>query len=349
MTSPAFHLPRPLDPLAPGVPGRYEDDLVVVAREPLPPPGSPGWIARTEHFAVRRTGDRVQLRHRLPVDRVDNDVVLLLVDELFAPGRLAGADLFERLLTGLVRSGPAGPVQAWAGFYRRTLDRLDRLDRLQRLAGPTGAGGSGAPGALAGYLPVYTRAERLVGPGTASVLDLGCCFGFFALRLARRRAVRVTAADRCAGTVDLLGRVLPELLAGAPGQVRPLLCDAAEVPLPPRAAEVVTALHLLEHLPAEHGAQVLAEALRVARRRVVVAVPYEPEPDPTFGHVRRFDAATLAEAAREATARPGVRGWTWRVSTFHGGWLVLDQAPPRGPAAGPARTAGQTRPSLDAW
>jgi SAM-dependent methyltransferase len=324
MTSPAFRLPRPLDPLAPGESGRYQDDAVQVARGPLPPPGSPGWIVRTEHFAVRRAGGRVLLRHRLPVDRVDNDVVLLLVDELFAPGWLAGTDLFERLLTGLVRSGPGGPVDSWVGFYRRTLRRLDDLAGRPG-GGPGGRGGPGDPagsGVLAGYLPVYTRAERLVGTRTASVLDLGCCFGFFAVRLARRRDVRVTASDRCAGTVDLLGRVLPALLAAAPGQVRPLLCDAAEVPLPDGAAEVVTTLHLLEHLPEEHSARVLTEALRLARRRVLVAVPYEPEPDPTFGHVRRFDADTLAALARDA-ADPA--RWVWRVSAFHGGWLVLDR------------------------
>jgi hypothetical protein len=63
---------------------------------------------------------------------------------------------------------------------------------------------------------------------------------------------------------------------------------------------------------------VLAEMLRLARHRVVVAVPFEDVPNPTWGHVRTFDPAAL-NAMGAATGRP------YRVEEHHGGWLVIDR------------------------
>ena len=62
---------------------------------------------------------------------------------------------------------------------------------------------------------------------------------------------------------------------------------------------------------------VLAEMLRLARRRVVIAVPYEPVPNPVWGHVRRFGHDELT-ALGEGTGRP------FQVTDHHGGWLVVD-------------------------
>ena len=79
----------------------------------------------------------------------------------------------------------------------------------------------------------------------------------------------------------------------------------------------MTAVHLLEHLPATETAVVLDEMLRVARRRVVVAVPYEDVPEPVYGHVRTFDHAAL-HALGTRTGRP------FAVTDDHGGWLVVE-------------------------
>jgi hypothetical protein len=81
----------------------------------------------------------------------------------------------------------------------------------------------------------------------------------------------------------------------------------------------VTAVHLLEHLPAADTVTVLDEMLRVARHRVVVAVPYEDVPEPVYGHLRTFDHAGL-RALGERTGR------AFTVADDHGGWLVVDVA-----------------------
>ena len=61
----------------------------------------------------------------------------------------------------------------------------------------------------------------------------------------------------------------------------------------------------------------LAEMLRVARRRAVVAVPFEDEPTPAWGHVRTFDRDDLRALGAAA-------GLPFTVTEHHGGWLVID-------------------------
>jgi ubiquinone/menaquinone biosynthesis C-methylase UbiE len=99
--------------------------------------------------------------------------------------------------------------------------------------------------------------------------------------------------------------------------LRTLICDAASVPLPDRAFDTVTLLHLLEHLEPGESARVLREAIRLARERVVIAVPFEDEPADVYGHLRRFDLAILHELGRDTTL-------PYTVAEQHGGWLVLD-------------------------
>ena len=117
-------------------------------------------------------------------------------------------------------------------------------------------------------------------------MELGCCFGFLSLRLARA-GNPVTAVDLAPGTVGLLASVAPVLGT----KLCALVGDASAVPLADGSADTVLAVHLLEHLPPAIAPCVLAEMLRVARRRVIVAVPFEDPPNPTWGHVRTFDLA----------------------------------------------------------
>ncbi|GAA1421301.1 mycofactocin oligosaccharide methyltransferase MftM [Streptomyces thermospinosisporus] len=293
---------RRIDPLAPGAPGRYTDAVVHVVRERPGCATVPDPIVRTEHFSLRRRGRRVELGHWLRPDQLDNDLAGLLAEELFAPGWLSGNDVFERVFTGVVRSCVDGPLAAWTTFYDNTLTRIRRCAHR-----PADAVHS----SIAGFAPVYGRALELVGRG--SVLDLGSCFGFLPLLLAERRQGAVTASDLSRGTMRLLAEV-----ARARGTaLATLVCDAARVPLPDRSVDTVTVIHVLEHLEPGHGDTVVREALRLARRRVVVAVPYEDEPTAAYGHVRCFDPDRLAALGRRTRV-------PYAVDSYHGGWLVLD-------------------------
>jgi SAM-dependent methyltransferase len=297
--------PRPILPLAMGTPGRYEDDRVVVGRTRGPRGRRPpGWV-RTAHFEVGRQGQRIHVVHWLPTSRIDDDLTGLLVDELFDPGWVSGADAFERIFTGVVMSMLDDPLDCWELFYRNTLDRL-----LQPPPGMTAMYGT-----IDGYRPVYQRAISLVPPG--KVLELGCCFGFLSLQLAARENVHVVASDVSAGTMSLLDAMANRLGA----EVRTLVADAARVPLQDGHVDTVLAVHLLEHLDEADGTAVMAEALRLARHRVVIAVPFEAEPSVELGHVRVFDLESLAALAVDLPS-----GWRTTVSAHHGGWLVIDRA-----------------------
>jgi SAM-dependent methyltransferase len=238
--------------------------------------------------AARLTLDRAgRLLHHIPPEELNNDLAGWIVDDLVGPGLIApGA--FERTFVAVVGSH-------WLPFYRNTLRELAR---------------GGAPGGTnAGMAPVHERAAALA---EGSVVELGCCFGFLALRLARD-GHEVTAVDLAPGTVALLASVAPAL--GAP--LRAVAGDATAVPLAGRSADTVLAVHLLEHLPPASAPRVIREMLRVARRRVVIAVPFEDAPDPTWGHLRTFDLAAL-DALGVATGRD------YTVDEHHGGWLVVD-------------------------
>jgi len=174
---------------------------------------------------------------------------------------------------------------------------------------PTGANGAG-PGPISAFAPVYAHALQLIPAGR--VLDVGSCFGFLPLLLAERPANTVTASDLSGGTMRLLATV-----AAARGvQVSTLVCEAARIPVADDWAETVSVIHLLEHVSPEHARAVLGEALRVARRQVVVAVPFEEQPSAAYGHVDSFDLRQLRDLG-ERTGRP------WSVHEHHGGWLVV--------------------------
>lgn len=268
---------EPFDSLAPCAPRRWVHGGVTVEHD--------GGALRFERSPA---GDLV-VRHGLrPAELSER-----LVAEVTA--RVAGAggrqDEFESVMVGLVRSTVDDPIEAWATYYRNSMDDL--------LSG------------AADFAPIHQHAQELV---TGSVLDLGSCFGFFPIRLAMA-GVAVTATDIHAGTTRMIDVVVPRLGLDLPT----ITCTAADVPLPDGAVDTVTALHLLEHVDDEIGMRIVGEAIRLARRRVVIAVPFEDEATACHGHVRTFDAAALRDLG-ERTGLPH------RVTEFHGGWLIMETA-----------------------
>lgn len=250
----------------------------------------------TNRFCVQRRGGILSVDHDLTSDELCDELAVLLVDELVETGAIRGRAEFELVFTGVVRSTVDGGMAAWLRFYRNSLRKLE--------AGATP------------FSPIHHRAEELVvGP---NLIDLGSCFGFFPLRMAQH-GTDVLATDLSAPTMDLLDQVSNRLRR----PVRTMSCNAASVPLPDGAADTVTALHLIEHLTPDVADAVVREALRLARRRVVVAVPFEEEPRTCYGHVQRFDLPALQSmAAQLCSAHTGLRA---TVAEHHGGWLILDR------------------------
>lgn len=288
---------HPLDPLGPAPRGSWCGHGVRVARRVGRHRGTcgPTFVCTSRFCATRIEGELVVL-HDLSPDELCDELAVILADELDAPGALLrGQRDFELVFTGIVRSTVDGALPAWLRFYRNSLDRL--------------ADGT------ASFSPIHEYAAALlVG---RQLIDLGSCFGFFALHAADL-GMEVTATDLSQPTMDLLARVGPLL----DRQLRTIGCDAAHVPLRDGSADTVTALHLIEHLTPAAAGDVLDEAIRLARRRVIVAVPFEDEPRACYGHVQAFNRASLRQLGSELCDRhPGL------AVSFHehrGGWLVID-------------------------
>ncbi|RVW01488.1 mycofactocin oligosaccharide methyltransferase MftM [Rhodococcus spongiicola] len=259
-------------------------------------PCAPGLWSH-EHVTVERvpsgpitltqTGDLLHVRHSLGPESLSERLVAEVTASIGGAG--FGQTEFELTMVGLVRSTVPDALESWTVYYRNSLTEL--LD------------------GTADFAPIHDKAAELV---RGSVLDLGSCFGFLPLRLAGAD-VPVTATDILPGTMTLLDAVAPTLGF----EIETLVCDAADVPVPDDYADTVTAVHLLEHVDQAAGTAMLAEALRIARERVVVAVPYEDVASACHGHVRTFDAQAL-HALGASTGRP------FEVFDHHGGWLVLE-------------------------
>ena len=230
-----------------------------------------------------------RVRHDIRPHELSNDLAGWIADDLVVPGLLDPATFEEAFVAVVQDVDPAGRP------FGNTLRAL--------------ASGGEPGGTNAGMAPVHDRAAALaVGP---HVVELGCCFGFLSLRLAAE-GHEATAVDLVPGTAHLLGSVSAAL--GTP--VTTLAGNALAVPLRDASADTVFASPL-EHLPRGLDATVLAEMVRVARRRAVVAVPFEDEPTPAWGHVRTFDRDDLH-------ALGATTGLPFTVTEHHGGWLAID-------------------------
>ncbi len=265
---------------------------------------------RTRSFAVHRTPSTTLVVHRLSRSAIDNDIGRLIAEEIVGPKLVSGPGAFERCFAGIVESTGPSPHACWRRFYLNTLRALDATD--SGIATDSSIPPS-TDGPIATFRQIYRHAAALL--RGATVLDVGSCFAFFPMLLAASGKRQVTASDLDPPTVALGQRIAGELGLGIDFKV-------ADVTGPPTFAagsfDTVTALHLLEHFPAERSGTVLASLCRAARRRVIVAVPLESVPDPVYGHLQAFDLDRLGALAAD------VPGWRARAHEYLGGWLVLE-------------------------
>ncbi len=298
-------------------------------------------VARSSHFTVYGIDparqaeislDDLIVVHDFAATQIDNDIGAHVADELLpllSGPRIQGAldgyayteqEVFERYVGEIVRSIDGNERRAWHLFYDNTLAAL-------RSGGQARDSGE-ARGFTGDFSAIYQRVASLAAEVPhAALLDVGTCFGFLPLLLAagRRNGApcpsRIVGCDLNPALVALAGDYARQRgLANVSFVRADILAGDIERELAPVASafDVVTAIHLLEHLEPEQSAHALTNLWRLARQRLIVAVPLEAEPDARFGHRQVFDRERLLVVGRRS-------GASCRYFEHRGGWIVLDR------------------------
>lgn len=138
----------------------------------------------------------------------------------------------------------------------------------------------------------------LRGLGAASLVDLGSGRGAFVWPLLDALpAMAILATD----LLDHRARLFAQIARGGIDRLCALRGDATALPIQDGAADCVTALEVLEHMPGDGPALAVREAVRVARTAVIATVPSHEDDNPE--HVQLFDGDRLAGLFRAAGAR----------------------------------------------
>jgi ubiquinone/menaquinone biosynthesis C-methylase UbiE len=130
----------------------------------------------------------------------------------------------------------------------------------------------------------------------ANLLDVGSGRGTFLWPLLEALPeVPITSIDRHPQRVADIAAVR----AGGVRTLTTAVADATRLGFAESAFDGVTFLEVLEHIPDPNAA--LREAVRVARRFVILSVPSKPDDNPE--HIHLFDQPMLARMLAEAGAR----------------------------------------------
>jgi ubiquinone/menaquinone biosynthesis C-methylase UbiE len=184
-----------------------------------------------------------------------------------------------------------------AAFVRGRLPEVNHLPDDEALRYGTAAGLRLHKFKRSAALPRVRRVLGVLrGVEPLDLLDVGSGRGVFLWPLLDAfPQLPVTGIDRRADRVaDLHG-----VQRGGVARLRPAIMDVTRLALANDSVDVVTFLEVLEHLT--HPARALAEAVRVARRFVIVSVPSNEDDNPE--HLQLFNKASLETMLHGAGAR----------------------------------------------
>ncbi|HRD48783.1 MAG: class I SAM-dependent methyltransferase [Candidatus Competibacter sp.] len=279
--------------------------------------------------------DEFIIIHEFSASQIDNNLGYYVVSELLpllaahrrrVDSGYSEQDEFERSVGDIVRSMAGNERRAWWLFYANTLNATQNSAGLGQ---PPGRSDEAASDFISLFGAIYRYALELIEalPAAASpptVLDAATCFGFFPLLLARVRAATLGEIAGCDLNPALMAFAADyashDGLTSVQFGVADILTDDIERELAPLSArfDVVTALHLLEHLEFEHTEKAVANLWRLTARRLIIAVPLEETPNPRYGHRQVFDRERLLALGRTL-------GGPFEYFEHHGGWLVIDR------------------------
>jgi len=277
-------------------------------------------VKETPHFLLftRREVPRTVIVHWFAPKEIDADLGDSVMQELKPLGLLTQPRHFSDVFGALVGSlCPVDVQHAWHTYGTNTLRRYDHL-----LLNPSHT--SMPHATMDSFAQIYRRVLALqVG---ASLLDVGCSFGFLPLLVAEH----LPSLSRVLG-VDLQSSPFPVMRALAEERclehVHFVQGDVLDERFPFLGTfDTVTALHVLEHFSERDMYRALANLLQVTARRLILAVPYEEgEPETVYGHEQLFSPTKLEGVGRWCLQRLGGSG-RMLCEECAGGLLLIERA-----------------------
>lgn len=279
-------------------------------------------VQETSHFLLftRLISPTTILVHWFSPEEMNADIKHYLIYELKPLGLLTQSHHFGAILSGIVGSFfPDNARAAWHGFGANTLRRFLLFLSTSR-----------TPPVFDYYATIGTFANRYqrvcelcVGE---SFLDVGSESGMLPLVIAERIPfmTRIVGIDIQMDMLNIAQELAEE--RGLP-QVHFAFADLLNKDFYKIGQfDTVTALHVIEHLTEEEMYRALNNLLRVTVHRLILAVPYENEPEAIYDHKQLFTRTKLEAIGDWCLQQLGGTGRMW-CEECEGGLLLIERHP----------------------
>jgi len=271
-------------------------------------------ILTTEHFSViePRSSSRTVILHPFSLATIDANLFTMVEGELGAAGVVTTAEEYDQAVIAVVTStaqAADGERLAWRVLC------LNTLTKLRSYLADTSALRVAGDAHIGQFAAIYQR----VG---STLLDVGTSFGFLPILLAERDPTATIvgcdlSSDAITCAADLLDATDASNISLLQQDI--LAPDFATV----GRFDTVTAIHVLEHLREDEVPLAWTNLLSVTGQRLIIAVPFEPEVQPLYGHQQLFNPETLTSWGQWCIETLG--GGQFRREEVSGGLLVFDR------------------------
>jgi SAM-dependent methyltransferase len=278
-------------------------------------------VSETEHFTICQhpTTGQVILLHLFRSEEANADLICFIENELPSTGIIPSTREFGAILFAILASMYAAPRDQQAIWLRFCLNSLDSL--RDHIAHPQQSTPTQVS-YIAPFAAIYRRIFELV--TGHSLLDVGCSFGFFPVLMAERdHSMHILGSDV---SQDAIGFSTSLANAADIHSVAFQQIDVLSEDFPKLGHfDTVTAMHLLEHLPEEDMPTALDHLLRVTKKRLLIAVPYEEQVQALYGHYQAFTPEKLHQWGKWCVETFEGKGRYW-YEELMGGLLIVERS-----------------------
>ncbi len=275
-------------------------------------------VRETEHFLLftREQAPSTIVAHWFAPEAIDADIGDYFIEELKPSGIIGCPDDFGNLFAAIVGSVHPFDIQGAMRLYAS-----NTIERYRGILADTSKAGTHRP--IDEFATIYKRVLQLLVGETA--LDAGCSFGFLPLLIAEfaPSIQHILGIDLQAGPFPTVETIAQDRgFTHVEFKQGDLLSDRF---IDFGKYDTVLALHVLEHFSEEDMYRVLAHLWGVTKRRLIVAVPYEPgEAEATYGHQQLFTPAKLESVGQWSLEHCGDASSMW-YEDCAGGLLVINR------------------------